>query len=843
MTKLAPIFIHFSFYLTFFLFLSHANSQLSAQEQGILKNLKQLWGNPKSLRHWIPTNFSSHCSWPEITCSSGSIVGLSFRDYNINGTIPPFICNLKNLTTIDVYNNSFHSTEFPRALYNCSKLEILDLSQNYFYGAIPDDIYRMSQLRELSLGGNNFDGNISTSIGRLTELRKLILISCPLTGSFPLEIGNLSNLDELSLAYNSKIVSTFPSEFGKLKKLKFLWMARTNLIGKIPNTIGEMTALEHLDFLFMLKNLKIVYLYKNKLFEEIPRVVEALNLDEIDLSENNFTRAIPDDFGKLKNLTSLTLFFNQLSGKIPDSIGRLPRLVNLKLFNNIFLGSLPPELGRYSMLERLWVSTNRLTGQLPEHLCDNGKLVEVITYENQLIGELPKSFGNYSSLELVKIYKNGFSGNIPSGLWTSSNLKMLMLSDNSFIGELPERLAWSLTRLEMNNNRFLGQIPQGVSFSKNLLVLMASNNLFNGTIPRDLSQLTILLLDRNQISGSLPSDINSWKSLNALNLSRNAIFGQIPEELGSLPSLIELDLSENQLSGLIPSKLGLLKLTSLNLSSNHLTGSIPSEFENDAYAYSFLNNSGLCADRPSQSLNLKNCSSHHQNASQPKNQPMYKPSPRTQCSPTRPNPRTIPFRVSSLTSAAAPFTVRRPPPLQPGADQHHAQLTDPSPSENRGCSWLQAPPPRLKAPDACILRWSSAGHSKNSVLRKLAREKQALPMHFSGVFTFILTRTDLKAVGHLVFNLLHHLDHRELRFGTEQSHRTLALRPRENRQHLPKTSGPETPNALRQNPVAMETRTLGKEFLAKVKILSSIQHVNIVKLLCCISCDNSKLLV
>ncbi|KAG2713019.1 hypothetical protein I3760_04G154300 [Carya illinoinensis] len=144
---------------------------------------------------------------------------------------------------------------------------------------------------------------------------------------------------------------------------------------------------------------------------------------------------------------------------------------------------------------------------------------------------------------------------------------------------------------------------------------MANNNLFNGTIPRDLSQLTILLLDRNQISGSLPSDINSWKSLNALNLSRNAIFGQIPEELGSLPSLIELDLSENQLSGLIPSKLGLLKLTSLNLSSNHLTGSIPSEFENDAYAYSFLNNSGLCADRPSQSLNLKNCSSHHQKLS------------------------------------------------------------------------------------------------------------------------------------------------------------------------------------------------------------------------------------
>jgi serine/threonine protein kinase len=36
---------------------------------------------------------------------------------------------------------------------------------------------------------------------------------------------------------------------------------------------------------------------------------------------------------------------------------------------------------------------------------------------------------------------------------------------------------------------------------------------------------------------------------------------------------------------------------------------------------------------------------------------------------------------------------------------------------------------------------------------------------------------------------------------------------------------------------------LKREFFAEVRILSSIQHSNIVKLLCCISNDNSKLLV
>ncbi|XP_042977257.1 receptor-like protein kinase HSL1 [Carya illinoinensis] len=765
MKKTTLIFLHFSIYIsTFFHLLSHANSQLSAQEQGILQNLKKLWGNPKPLKHWIPTNSSSHCSWPEITCSSGSIIGLSFRDYNINGTIPPFICNLKNLTTIDVYNNSFHSTEFPRALYNCSKLEILDLSQNYFYGAIPDDIHHMSQLRELSLGGNNFDGNISASIGRLTGLRKLVIISCPLTGSFPPEIGNLSNLEELSLASNSKIVSTFPSEFGKLKKLKFLWMAETNLIGEIPNTIGKMEALEKLDLsknsltgkipknLFMPKNLRIVYLHMNKLSGEIPPVVKAFNLDVVDLSENKLTGTIPDDFGKLINLTGLALFLNQLSGKIPDSIGRLPRLINLRLFNNNFSGSLPPELGRYSMLETLWVSTNRLTGQLPEHLCDNGKLVEVIASENQLVGELPKSFGNCNSLELVKIYRNNFSGNIPSGLWTSLNLKMLMLNDNSFTGELPERLAWNLSQLEMNNNRFSGKIPQGVSSSRNLLVLKASNNLFNGMIPQDLSHLTTLLLDRNQLSGSIPLDINSWKSLNTLNLSRNAISGQIPEELGSLPSLTELDLSENQLSGLIPSKLGLLKLTSLNLSSNHLTGNIPSKFENDAYAHSFLNNPGLCANRPSRSLNLKTCNSRLQNSSQTSYKLIA---------------WIIGLVVAVLLGLFISFFVIR----NHKKGKHRLHLT-----------WK-------------LVSFQQLNFTESDIL--------------SG-----LTANNLIGSG-----------------GSGQVYRVVINH-----------SGDIVAVKKIWNNRKLEEK-LEKEFLAEVKILSSIRHANIVKLLCYISSDNSKLLV
>ncbi|KAF5481951.1 hypothetical protein F2P56_002560 [Juglans regia] len=766
MSRTIPTSVDFSLYANFFmilLLLCHANSQLSTQEQVVLLNLKQHWQNPNSLSLWIPWNSSSHCNWPGITCFDGSVTELHLKSKNISGTVPPFICNLKNLKAINFSYNYFSSTEFPRALYNCSKLEDLDLSQNYFGGAIPDDIHRMARLHNLNLGGNSFFGNIPSSVGQLTELRILQLFGCLFIGSFPLEIGNLSNLEELGLAFNSKMMPRLPSEFTKLKKLKLLWMVQTNLVGEIPDKIGEMASLEHLDLsinsltgkipssLLMPKNLRILYLYDNNLSGEIPQVVEALNLENIDLSENNLTGTIPDDFGKLIKLSGLSLFCNQLFGKIPDSIGRLPGLIVLKVFSNNFSGTLPPDLGRNSMLQEFQVATNMLTGQLPEHLCDNGRLLGVVAFKNNLDGELPKSLGNCSSLIIVRVSSNRLSGCIPSGMWTSQNMKMLMLSDNSFMGELPEILSRNLLWLEICNNMFSGKIPEGASSWRNLVVLEASNNLLNGTIPQGLTilpHLTTLLLDRNQLSGSLPSDIISWKALNTLNISRNAISGQIPGKLGFLPSLSELDLSENRLSSQIPPQLGFLKLTSLNLSSNHLSGSIPIEFENDAYANSFLNNPGLCANRPS--LNINECNSKPNKTS---HQLMV---------------WIISMVIAVILGLLISFFIIK---VYRKRKLHGLDST-----------WNITP-------------FQNLNFTKLDILSGLT-EKNVIGCGGSG------------KVYRVPFN---------------NSIDLVAVKKIWNNRKL--------------------EEKLEKEFLAEVKILSSIRHSNIVKLLCCISNDNSKLLV
>ncbi|GMI95014.1 hypothetical protein like AT5G25930 [Hibiscus trionum] len=611
------------FFFFFFLFISIPitviHSQTINDERTVLLNLKQQLGNPPSISSW--NSSSSPCDWPEIYCTAGSVTELYLNEKDINSTIPPSICDLKNLTFLDLTLN-FIPGEFPITLYNCSKLQFLYLSQNYFVGQIPSDIDRLSSLISLDISANNFSGNIPPSIGKLPVLRSLYMHQNLFNGTFPKEIGNLSNLEELGMAYNPFVSMEIPLEFGFLKKLWYLWMKGTNLIGEIPENFNNLSSLQQFDLsinnlegpipsgLFSFENLTIVYLFKNHLSNEIPREINALNLVEVDLSQNNLTGSIPEGFGKLQSLRFLNLFSNQLTGELPAGIGSLPLLRDFKVFQNRLSGVFPPEFGVYSKLEAFEVSENQFRGELPGNLCAGGVLQGLVAHTNNLGGEIPRSLGDCRSLLTFQLQNNNFSGEIPSGLWRSFNLSALMLSNNSFSGQLPSEVAWNMSRVEISDNKFSGEIPTGISSWSNLVVFKASDNLFSGEIPKEitnLSKLITLLLDGNEFSGELPSEITSWESLNTLNVSNNKLSGQIPAAIGSLPDLINLDLSENRFTGVIPYGIGNLRLTSLDLSSNQLSGKIPEQFDNLAYENSFLNNSDLCADDPK--VKLRDCNS------------------------------------------------------------------------------------------------------------------------------------------------------------------------------------------------------------------------------------------
>ena len=81
-------------------------------------------------------------------------------------------------------------------------------------------------------------------------------------------------------------------------------------------------------------------------------------------------------------------------------------------------------------------------------------------------------------------------------------------------------------------------------------------------------------LFNNNLTGALPSDLNSLTNLNQFDVMGNQLTGSIPSLTG-LTNLQAFIAGENQLTGSIPALTGLTNLQSFSVDLNQLTGSIP----------------------------------------------------------------------------------------------------------------------------------------------------------------------------------------------------------------------------------------------------------------------------
>lgn len=156
------------------------------------------------------------------------------------------------------------------------------------------------------------------------------------------------------------------------------------------------------------------------------------------------------------------------------------------------------------------------------------------------------------------------------GIGTECNWHGVRCNDNDHVIDLI---------LQQNNLK--GTLPKELAELTQLQRLVLTSNALAGHIPIEfgqLTQLTLLYLFENQLSGAIPVEIGQLTQLSQLFLNRNQLSGVIPVEIGQLIQLEKLSLSRNQLSGSIPSEIGqLIQLRDLNLYENKLSGSIPTE--------------------------------------------------------------------------------------------------------------------------------------------------------------------------------------------------------------------------------------------------------------------------
>ncbi|CAH1438581.1 unnamed protein product [Lactuca virosa] len=314
-------------------------------------------------------------------CSKLRVIEMS--DNNFSGKLKIDFSRLENLYSVTIGSNMYGFGEaddmkFIDALKNCSRLVILDLYNSSFQGVLPTSIGNLSrQLSFLQLGGNQFSGNLPSSIGNLVGLTVLILENNQFTGKIPSAIGKLQNLQVAALLDN-QFSGPIPDAIGNLSLLNILFLSSNRLESHIPSNLGNCRQLTQLN------------LYNNKLSGKIPKQllqIPSITI-ELDLSQNNLFGSVPTEVGDLRMLTSLDLSDNNLSGHIPSSLGGCTSLVFLSLKGNSFQGTLPPSLSSMRGVETLDLSHNNLSGQIPRFL-ERFSLQYLNLSFNDFEGEVP----------------------------------------------------------------------------------------------------------------------------------------------------------------------------------------------------------------------------------------------------------------------------------------------------------------------------------------------------------------------------------------------------------------------------------------------------------------------
>ncbi|KAF3447714.1 hypothetical protein FNV43_RR08417 [Rhamnella rubrinervis] len=250
---------------------------------------------------------------------------------------------------------------------------------------------------------------------------------------------------------------------------------------------------------------------------------------------------------------------------IPSRIGDLTNLSHLNLSNAGFEGQIPGGMSNLTRLVALDLSIQ--ANLVPSSL----KL------ENPNLSMLIKNLK-----QLEELYLDGLNITVRGNEWCQAlsssvlNLRVLSLSHCNLSGPVDKSLLKlkSLSVIRLDSNKFSASVPEFfVSFS-NLVSLRLSTCQLNGVFPKEIFKVPTLqsldISNNPSLQGSLPE---FSKIVRACQL----LFDEkLPNSMTKLTQLVHLDLSMNKFTGPIPSFTMSTNLTYIDLSHNGLTGTVPS---------------------------------------------------------------------------------------------------------------------------------------------------------------------------------------------------------------------------------------------------------------------------
>ncbi|XP_014756364.1 tyrosine-sulfated glycopeptide receptor 1 isoform X1 [Brachypodium distachyon] len=306
-------------------------------------------------------------------------------------------------------------------------------------------------------------------------------------------------------------------------------------------------------------------------------------LQHLNLSHNSLSGGLPLELVSSSSILVIDVSFNQLNGtllELPSSTPARPLQV-LNVSSNLFAGQFPSTTWKaMENLITLNASNNSFSGPIPTEFCNSSQFFTVLDLcLNKFNGSIPPGLGDCSMLRVLKAGYNNLSGKLPDELFNATSLEYLSFPNNHLHGVLDDTHIIdlrNLVTLDLGGNNFSGKLPDYIGQLKKLEEFHLDRNMMSGELPSSLSNCTNLItidLKNNQFTGELTKvNFSNLTNLKTLDLWSNNFIGTVPESMYSCSNLTALRLSNNSLHGQLSSRIGNLKyLSFLSLGKNNFT--------------------------------------------------------------------------------------------------------------------------------------------------------------------------------------------------------------------------------------------------------------------------------
>lgn len=266
-------------------------------------------------------------------------------------------------------------------------------------------------------------------------------------------------------------------------------------------------------------------------------------------------------------VTALRLSNNALSGHLPEDLGDMEFLTELQLDDNDGLsGPIPPSLSELG-LQLLDYSGTKLCTVRDEGF--RAWLNAIPTREGDFIA------CNEERSDLMKLY-DAMGG----AEWANSTNWGTAVSLENWYGIAVDSVTGRVTEINLNRNELSGIIPPEIQYFPQLRLLRLDYNDLDGEVPPEIGKLTELRrmdIDGNNFTGPIPPEIGNLTRLEELWMGANDMSGPIPPEIGNLTKLQDLHLYEARFEGSLPAALGALtELRVLRVQETRIEGPVPS---------------------------------------------------------------------------------------------------------------------------------------------------------------------------------------------------------------------------------------------------------------------------